>query len=139
MVQERRTRPATAADLYRLANLAQERGLEIVIDAMGRHYATSASSPIVHTVTAYSCDCRGFISHGRCTHHSLLLKVLNWIPADEPKLTNAAQTPVDCAACCACGVRSYRTFEEPCPDCGGSGIRPDHRPHDAPMVRPIAA
>jgi hypothetical protein len=33
----------------------------------------------------------------------------------------------------------YRTFEERCPACGGSGIKPDHRLAGAPAIQPIAA
>jgi hypothetical protein len=45
---------------------------------------------------------------------------------------------VDCAACSGCGVVVYRSFEERCPACGGSGIRPNHHLHDAPVVPLVA-
>jgi hypothetical protein len=36
-------------------------------------------------------------------------------------------------------VRVYRTFEERCPACGGSGIKPDYRLAGSPAIQPIAA
>jgi hypothetical protein len=34
-------------------------------------------------VTGFSCNCPGFISHQRCTHHALLLAYLGWLPEIE--------------------------------------------------------
>jgi hypothetical protein len=47
--------------------------------------------------------------------------------------------PADCPDCTGCGVVVYRTFEERCPACGGSGIKPDHRLQGQPAVMPVAA
>jgi hypothetical protein len=33
----------------------------------------------------------------------------------------------------------YRTYEEPCSHCGGSGVRPTHHLHDAPATPMVAA
>src|SRR5215216_1945772 len=84
VMQEPRTRPATAADFHRLADLAHERGLRLFRDG-SRWYCSSASDAGgCHYVTGFSCDCPGFISHQRCTHHALLLERLGWIPEVEP-------------------------------------------------------
>jgi hypothetical protein len=45
---------------------------------------------------------------------------------------------IDCPNCTGCGIVTFRTFEERCTSCGGSGIRPDHRLHDAPAVEVVA-
>ena len=68
----------------RLAAKAEAEG--VVIYAEGsRWYATSRSQPGArHRVTAWSCDCKGFIFTGECGHHSLLLARLGWLPGAEP-------------------------------------------------------
>jgi hypothetical protein len=193
-MQERRHRPATAADFHRLADLAKARGLRLFRDG-SRWYCSSASRPgEAHYVTGLSCDCQGFIAHQRCTHHALLLERLGWLPELEEGHTTALDrifdtvdagaassahtalervqflvntghdriqaeeivafelgligpdtivpalpAPADCPECTGCGVVVYRTFEERCPACGGSGITPDHRLAGAPAIRPIAA
>jgi len=134
-MQERRTRPATAADFHRLADLAHERGLRLFRDGP-RWYCSSASDAGgCHYVTGFSCDCQGFVAHQRCTHHALVLDRLGWLP----ELEEEAPVLADCPACCGCGVQSFRTFEERCPECQGTGIRPDHRLTGAPAVEIAAA
>jgi hypothetical protein len=157
---ERRTRPATAEDFHRLANLAHARGLRLFRDGP-RWYCSSASQPgEAHYVTGFSCTCPGFIAHQRCTHHALLLERLAWLPEvegeapddsfeslgqengrvhAEPPLASAANGSADCPSCSGCGVVVYRSFEERCPACGGSGIRPDHRLTGTPAVPMVAA
>jgi hypothetical protein len=138
-MQERRTRPATAADFHRLADLAHERGLRLFREGQ-RWYCSSASRPgEAHYVTGLSCDCPGFIAHQRCTHHALLLERLGWLPEVEPDMPYVEASPADCPACCGCGVVTYRTFEERCTTCGGSGIKPNHHLHDAPALPMVAA
>src|SRR5215208_154826 len=129
-MQERRTRPATAADFHRLADLAHQRGLRLFRDGP-RWYCSSASDAGgCHYVTGFSCDCQGFLAHQRCTHHALLLERLGWLPEVE----EASPAPADCTDCSGCGVVVYRTFEERCTHCGGTGIRPDHRLTGEPAV-----
>ncbi len=137
MQESRRTRPATAADFHRLAELAHQRGLRLFRDG-SRWYCSSASDAGgCHYVTGLSCDCPGFIAHQRCTHHALLLERLGWLPEIED--STVAFASADCPSCTGCGVVVYRSFEERCPDCGGSGVRQDHRLQDAPVVEIVAA
>jgi hypothetical protein len=138
-MQERRTKPVVAGDFHRLADLAHERGLRLFRDG-NRWYCSSASDAGgCHYVTGVSCDCPGFIAHQRCTHHALLLERLGWLPEVEPDMPYVETSAVDCPACCGCGVVTYRTFEERCTTCGGSGIRPNHHLHDAPPAPMVAA
>jgi hypothetical protein len=158
-MQERRHRPATAAEFHRLADLAHQRGLRLFRDGP-RWYCTSASRPgESYFLTGFSCTCPGFIAHQRCSHHALLLERLGWLPEiedDDPMLHYWASypvddvvdelpelpeslTPADCPDCTGCGVVVYRSFEERCPQCGGSGVRPNHHLHDAPPAPMVAA
>jgi hypothetical protein len=50
-----------------------------------------------------------------------------------------ASAPTNCPDCCGCDVVVYRTFEERCSHCGGSGVRPNHHLHDAPAAPMVAA
>jgi hypothetical protein len=141
-MQERAIRPATAEDFHRLADLAQARGLRVFEAGPNQWFYTSHTDPFaLHTVTGFSCDCRGFLHHQRCTHHAALLAHLGWLPEveDELSVRTESLTPVDCPACCGCGVVTYRTFEERCTTCGGSGIKPNHHLHDAPALPMVAA
>jgi len=66
----------------RLAAKARMDGVTLTVED-GRHYASSTSKPGTrHYVTGYSCDCVGFIAHGRCKHHSALLSAMGWLDAD---------------------------------------------------------
>jgi hypothetical protein len=146
-MQERRHRPATAKDFHRLCALAHERGLRLFRDGP-RWYCTSASRPgESYFLTGYSCTCPGFLAHQRCSHHALLLERLGWLPELEEIVAGATITgeerfakpsQSDCAACSGCGVVVYRSFEERCTTCGGSGIKPDHRLAGAPVIQPVA-
>jgi hypothetical protein len=137
-MQERRTRPATAADFHRLADAAHDRGLRLFRDGP-RWYCSSASRPgEAHYVTGFSCDCPGFIHNQRCTHHALLLERLGWLPEIEPDLPYVDQQRADCSDCRGCGVRVFHSFEERCDSCGGSGMRPNHHLHDAPATPMVA-
>lgn len=84
---EKQTRPPTDADRHRLAEAARTKGIRIRRDRRdGRFYASSCSHPgRWHFVTAVSCDCPGFITHSRCTHHAALLAALGWLPPLEPE------------------------------------------------------
>jgi hypothetical protein len=69
----------------RLAKKAWESGVTLRFDPDGRWYASSVSHPGTwHFVTAFSCDCLGFIRVQRCMHNSALLACLGWLPDDEP-------------------------------------------------------
>ncbi|MEJ7900502.1 MAG: hypothetical protein WKF63_01575 [Thermomicrobiales bacterium] len=69
--------------LTRLLAKAKAEGVKLLRDQDGRHYASSVSRPGTrHYVTAYSCDCRGFVAHQRCKHHAALLSALGWLQGD---------------------------------------------------------
>ncbi len=117
-------RPTTPADLWRLAEEARSKGVVLLAEsATGERFATSASDPrIVHRLTERGCSCKGFAYAGRCTHHSLLLDELGWLP-------DAAPAPV-CVTCrgsgldpeCAGHTHAGRTILCPCPTCGSTGV-----------------
>jgi hypothetical protein len=136
MQEPRRTRPATAADFHRLADLAHERGLRLFRDGT-RWYCSSASDTGgCHYVTGVSCDCPGFVAHARCTHHALLLERLGWLP----ELDSDAPASVECMWCHGTGSvqNEFHQRYEPCAVCGGTGIRPNHHLHDAPAAPMVA-
>lgn len=71
--------------LTRLLAKAKAEGVTLIRDQDGRHFASSVSEPgKLHSVTGFSCDCRGFVSHSRCKHHAALLSALGWLP-DSPE------------------------------------------------------
>jgi hypothetical protein len=138
-MQERRTRPATAADFHRLADLAQERGLRVFEGGSNQWFCTSHSDPFaLHTVTGFSCDCRGFLHHQRCSHHAALLAHLGWLPEAEPEMPSVEVSSTDCGDCSGCGLQDFGRYTLPCETCGGSGVRQDRRLQDVPMLQPIA-
>ena len=127
-MQERRHRLTTAADFHRLADLAHARGLRVFELGSNRWFCTSHSNPFaLHTVTAYSCDCQGFLAHGRCSHYAALLAHLGWLPALEPE---DAPATAPCVNCSGGGVLYVRACERagwphpPCPECQGAGEVP---------------
>jgi hypothetical protein len=124
MDQGTRTRPATAADFHRLADLAHERGLQLFRDGQ-RWYCSSASDRGgCHLVTGFSCDCQGFIAHQRCTHHALLLERLGWLPEIEDAPAPLPAPP----ACLWCGGSGRIPNDDlhqydACTACAGTGQR----------------
>src|SRR5687768_12274725 len=128
MHQEQRTRPTTPEDLHRLADLAHARGLRVFEIGSHRWFCTSHSNPFaLHAVTAFSCDCRGFMHNQRCSHHALLLAHLGWLPEVEPDLPYVEAPPTDCVECCGCGLQDFGRYSLPCETCGGSGLKVDRR------------
>ncbi|MDQ3412438.1 MAG: hypothetical protein M3509_10020, partial [Chloroflexota bacterium] len=92
-------RPTTVEDLHRLAELGRDRGLRLFEPAPNHWYCTSHSASFaLHTLTAWSCDCRGFIAHGRCSHYALLLSELGWLPGPEPEPPAVVET-LHCRTC----------------------------------------
>ena len=77
--------------LTRLLAKARTEGVTLIKDRDGRHFASSVSQPgTLHYVTGLSCDCRGFVSRGRCKHHAALLSALGWLQGDpepDPAMT----------------------------------------------------
>jgi hypothetical protein len=138
MHEVRRTRPATAADFHRLADLAQERGLRVFEASPNHWFCTSYTDPFrLHVVTGFSCDCQGFVHHQRCTHHAALLEHLGWLPA--PAM-------IDCPTCHGGGIIYVRACERvgfpypACSTCQGTGTFSPRDPDGgAPALLPLAA
>ena len=100
--------------VIRLAGEAAARGVR-VYRAGSEWFCPSSSQPgTLHKVTGYSCDCRGFARHQRCSHHSALLARLGWLPVVGPD-PDPPVTPVALAI-----------PNSPCPDCQGEGVRRMH-------------
>jgi DnaJ-class molecular chaperone len=117
-------RSTTPEDLHRLAALAHTRGLRLNQESDTVWFCSSASQHTdPHYVTGLSCDCRGFQEHQRCTHYALLLDHLGWLPEVEPTPASAPAL-TSCANCSGGGVIVYRSFEERCPNCQGTGEVP---------------
>ena len=132
-------RPATIADVHRLADLADARGVDVLQDCQGRWMATSARTPgLVYALTGFSCTCPGFVSHGRCSHHALLLRRLGWLPELEAALESALESAlpfvaddvetVTCRSCTNGRIQEW-TCGHPsgfanCDVCAGSGRVP---------------
>jgi hypothetical protein len=128
-VVTRQPRPTTPEDLHRLAALAHQRGLRLTQESESVWFCSSASQHgDPHYVTGLSCDCRGFQEHQRCTHYALLLEHLGWLPeVDADPVSPVGDMPavtVPCWNCSGGGVLVYRSFEERCPACHGTGERP---------------
>jgi len=72
-----------AQALHRLAAQAKARGIKLIVNQVtNHHFCTSASNrDKLHAVTLYSCDCRGFITHGRCMHLALVLEAYHSLPS----------------------------------------------------------
>jgi hypothetical protein len=137
-VSTRQPRSTAPADLHRLAALAHQRGLRVSESGANRWFCTSKRDPsALHAVTGYSCDCRGFQEHQRCTHYALLLDHLGLLPAleteDAPALVPAF---AQCPNCSGGGVISVPECavagwpHPPCPECQGTG--------ELPAVAPLA-
>jgi len=75
-----------AQALHRLAARAHERGIRLIVNQVtNHHFCTSASNrDKLHAVTLLSCDCRGFITHGRCMHFALVLERYGCLPPIVP-------------------------------------------------------
>jgi len=75
-----------AQALHRLAARAHEKGIRLIVNQVtNHHFCTSASNrDKLHAVTLLSCDCRGFITHGRCMHFALVLERYGCLPAIVP-------------------------------------------------------
>jgi hypothetical protein len=157
----RQPRPTTPADLHRLAALAQARGLRLTQERESVWSCSSASQHgDPHYVTGFSCDCRGFMEHQRCSHYALLLERLGWLPeveAELPAVANPtasqengrahAESPqatvvnptVACPDCCGCGLVDFGRYTLPCEGCNGTGVKPDRRLQGQPTVEVVAA
>ncbi len=119
--------------LTRLATKARADGTKLFRDRAGRYFASSANEPgTLHFLTGYSCDCRGFMTHQRCKHHSALMAALGWLERDPEPEPPAMSTPITsiCSECrgqgqvsgtISTGSTTWRYGSVCCPDCDGSG------------------
>ena len=103
----------TPADLWRLAEEAERRGVRIFHEPISNeHYALSGSDPTkLYRLTHWSCTCRGFMRWQRCGHWALFLAQLGWLPEIDPEPDSVPTTSTL--------VPTSNT--EPCPDCEGTG------------------
>ncbi len=126
----------TPADLWRLAEQAEQRGIRILVEPIsGEHFATSRSKAnILYRLTHHSCTCKGYMRWQRCSHHSLLLAQLGWLPDPEPEPDPSPASPalpvpelVRCGDCDGTGrVVAYHGPDDDqgeayCGTCSGSG------------------
>ena len=114
MTMERETHDQA---IVRLAGEAARRGITVFVAAgpVGPEwFCPSSSQPgVLHRVTGLSCDCRGFMRHGRCTHHAALLDHMQWLPTVTGDPDPETPTPAPIAL----------AVPTPCPDCHGEGVR----------------
>jgi len=117
-------------------NRAIDAASDVLIEPLsGSAFVESSRNPgVLYLVTAESCTCPAGGHGGICKHRAIYLAMIGELPVE----AEAETLPADCLACCGCGVQSFRSYDLPCPDCGGSGIRPDRRPQGQPGVE-IAA
>ncbi len=117
--------------LTRLAAKARQDGIKLFRDRSGRYFASSASSPgTLHYVTGYSCDCKGFVAHGRCKHHAALMSALGWTDELPDPTPPAATSPITCSECQGTGQvagtistgRNWTYASVTCASCHGTGI-----------------
>ncbi len=114
--------------ICRLAGEAERRSVQVYRTPDGRHWATSISQPgDLYFVTGYSCTCKGFTHHHRCTHHAALLAHMGWLPASPtPPAPATARVPeVPCDRCDGHGWGYAATGTWTCHTCSGTGVAPD--------------
>ncbi len=130
-VQMLQTRESRTDALVRLAAKARHEGVQLFRDRSdGRYYASSASTPGKrYYVTGYSCECQGFVQHGRCKHYAALMAALGWIEGS-PEPTPAPQAlTATCRTCDGHGThpatvaygRTIRFENVTCGRCHGTG------------------
>jgi len=107
-------------------------GLDVLVcAATGEAFVESASRPgTLYAVSAEGCSCQAGAHDQICKHRAAYLAQIGEL---------ALPAPASCVDCCGCGIRTYRTFQERCDSCGGSGIRVDKHLHDAPLAPMVAA
>lgn len=134
--------------IWRLAAEAERHGVLIYRHDNGqgcvRYFATSQSDPgTLHYVTAVSCDCAGFVHHGRCRHLAALLQHTGNLPPrdDPPAVADGADvvTAERCVNCFGSGtVGEDDRWCGACSQCGGTGTVTIHWGSLAPATIPAA-
>ena len=94
------------------------------------------TSPTTALVAAPCPECGA--PHHADGQHTLDVRTDEWICRRSSAEPLVAAAPINCPDCCGCGVQHYRSVEERCSSCGGSGVRPNPHLHDAPAA-PMAA
>ncbi len=136
-MQQTIKRETVDAAIVRLAMEARKRDTHVAIfRSGGMWFASSRSHPgTLHRLTAYSCDCRGFMAHQRCRHNSALLDHLGWLPTATGSLDPDPEPPTspgtsECGECLGSGfTRAYygggmSDWEvSRCHACGSTGTR----------------
>ena len=157
-VQLQETRPVSAEQWQKALTRAIDEALDVLIEPIsGEAFVESATTPgTLYQVSASSCSCpagqRGLV----CKHRAAYLFQIGEIPVDIVSIgycEHGAPAGAFCGRCQShvvpCSSCTNGKTEEwgvsgpigstPCTVCGGSGIKPDHRLHDAPLVQPVAA
>ena len=109
-------------------------GLEVFVVAdTGERMVTSASQlDTLHRSDGDICTCKAGLSGDPVCCHRAAVRFV------QGRLSDETAAPADCSSCTGCGVVVYRTFEERCLDCGGSGVRVDRRLAGEPGVVIVA-
>ena len=128
------TRPVTAQQWERALQRALEAGVDILTEPLsGQTFCESTRHPgVLYVVTRDSCSCVAG-AHGQpCLHRAALL-------AQQGEL--ALPAPAACFWCDGHGTVEdvLNQCYQPCPDCHGTGIRPDHRLAGLPAAPMVAA
>ncbi len=119
-------RRMTPARLWRLTRVACSKGVALLDDsASGDSFATSTSAPhVVHRLTEGGCVCQGIAYAGRCTHHSMPLEELGWLPDAAPSPTCVISLGSELDPEYAGHAHAGRTFLCPCRTRGSTGVSP---------------
>jgi DnaJ-class molecular chaperone len=124
MLRQRIDSPERWAQAFKRATTL---GLEVFVVAdTGERLVTSASQlDTLHRTDGDRCSCKaGLAGDPVCCHRAVVRFVEGRI--------------AECGACAGCGVQHFRSGDQPCPACYGTGVAPDTRLRDQPPIE-IAA
>jgi hypothetical protein len=132
MAERVRSIETVAEQWQRALQRAMSEGLDVLVcGATGEAFVESATTPgTLYSVSRGHCTCPAGTFGAVCKHRAVFLAQIGELALPE--------TQDDCPDCCGCGRQHFRSFDEPCETCGGSGIKPDHRLTGQPSVE-IAA
>ncbi len=107
------TTPESKEALVRLAAKAKADGIKLYQDPKdGRFYASSRSKPgTFHYLTGFSCTCRGFITHQRCSHLAALHSALGWLDPTPPAVSSPITS--NCGECQGTGPDGRAQYRVP--------------------------
>jgi hypothetical protein len=108
-------------------------GLDVLVcAATGEAFVESGSRPgTLYAVSAEGCSCQAGAHDQICKHRAAYLAQLGEL---------ALPALASCMWCYGTGrvQNEYHERFDRCETCGGSGVRPDRRLHDAPAVEIVA-